>query len=254
MKAVIQRESLFDKGAYRYEPLTIDFAQISTTYYGQKYDYRVRSKYAPYAVATFTDSQDPALPRGNDLIPDELALRERFKVALDSHGAPLRSILKPPPSDSNPKPRAILPSDSPISMENILYTNNARNSWYTSKLPGREPVFRKFRATSQPFTAQTVLSASYGLMQVTIPTAVGVGYVSDGICRQPGNLFQETTNLDVGTEILGMKFSAVVTSSSFAHYADLRNIWSKALTNYNGGGTDYAPTVLSMSDKYFPVK
>jgi hypothetical protein len=263
VKAVIQGESTFSEAAYRYEPLSIDFRFVSTKYCETLAkpcsvdDVRILSQYGPYAVQTFADSLDPALKQGSGLMAAELALRERYSVTLDTDGNPLKVILHPPPRTS--KKRKISLADGPISMENILYTNNATSAvpggWYTpGSSSGYEVDFRTSRLSNKrlPFTAQTVLAASYGLMQVLYNTAIDEYYVTNGIGRQPSGLFDENTNLDLGTDVLALKYKGLGLSDQFDHVSDLRDAWRRALVRYNGGGS-YGPAILMLTGTYFPI-
>ena len=124
IKAQIGQESSFNPNAYRYEPLSIDFASVGLSP-AQLKDKRL----APWRLATSSDCAtipaDLAQGTSLDLRTQNATSRQRFKVQLDAQSAPLCSVVD---VDRGESTRNILPSDALISMENILYTNNSRNN------------------------------------------------------------------------------------------------------------------------------
>jgi len=190
LKAQIQKESNFREDAFRYEPLTSDFAEVSTTFLTESGDLRIQKPFAAYHVQTFADSEDAALPQGTGLKPVEIGLRNRFSVLTDASGNPIvdfNGVLGLASVNVEP----ITPVDPPISMENILIVNEQNNHWICSPSPVvcTDTIFDylDFRDANNPFTAQTVIAASFGLMQMMYTTAVrSRGYVdSAGVGLQP---------------------------------------------------------------------
>jgi hypothetical protein len=263
VKAVVRQEAsaAFDATSYRYEPLALDFRQFST---GP--DKRKNSTFANFIVQTVPDSLDSnGFAEGGEIDSTDRALRERLKVTLGSDGKPLAMMLQPAGRGANP--RNVLPSDSPIPMENILFTGNGYYNWYTSKVPSTvqdEMAYLAFRRHNhKPFTAQTVLAASFGLMQVTPGTASGYGYTTGGSVRQPSDLFDATTCIDIGSNVLAGVSQTLPVPSTFAHPGDLRKAWAEAVSFYQGakrsyviqnGPTDYGKSVIAFSDLYFPLQ
>jgi len=259
VKAVIQGESTFSETAYRYEPLAVDFFQISTNYCSSQGTCSVANlatlpQYLPYILAS-------SLATGGDgLTSVDKHLRTKYHVTLDANGRPLQTMLQPLPGANT---REISDGDGPITMENILFTNNGLSvvpgGWFTSG-NATEIAFVAERTRRHqrlnPFTAQTVVAASYGLMQVLFTTAVGYTYTTGNgaVGRAPDGLFDENANLDLGTTTLVKKYTRKpALPSQFAHVADLANAWCRALVRYNGGGT-YGPKILKLTDGYFPIE
>jgi hypothetical protein len=214
---------------------------------------RLSKKYLPYIL-------DSTLPTGgNGLNAVDLHLRNKYYVTLNSNGVPFRSMLGPVAGGNA---RTINDSDGPISMENILYTNNTRSrvvpgGWYKDN-NATERAFNSERIYHglSPFTAQTVVAASYGLMQVLYTTAVDATYTMNNgdVGRPPDGLFNENASLDLGTATLVNKYRLKPSmASQFTRVADLANAWCKTLVRYNGAPT-YGPSELITSDAYFPTK
>jgi len=257
VKAVIIKESSYLPKAYRYEPLSIDFAQVSTcgTSCGNGTNLRSKPAYSAYSLQTFADSLNQAMSQGSGINETDISLREHFQVVVDSNRRPLQVLLSPP--SSRQAKRVVELADPPISMENILYTNNSTQvggPWYSSgtSTAAREASYRKYRKTHTPFTAQTVLAASYGLMQATIPTAFADGYSANGSVRQPSDLFEPNINIDLGTDILATKYRSGSSTSQPRTMAELQRAWDTALVRYNGGSS-YGADVLKSTAKYFPI-
>jgi len=266
VKSVIGREaSGLEENAYRYEPLSIDYPMVSTKLCDTQRnpcnldDLRNTSQYDPYRVETSRhgDSVDGHLAAGTGLLPVEETLRERYSITADANEHPLDSLIVRIPKGTHR--RHILGSDGPISMENILYTN-LRQRWINVS-PLAEQDFRQQRSANalEPFTAQTVIAASYGMMQVLLTTAYDNHYrtATDDVVGQPSGLFDLTTNIDVGTAVLASKYTATGAAGSFAHFGDLSRTWCQALVRYNGAGASarqYGVSVFKASDTYYPLQ
>jgi hypothetical protein len=260
VKAVIQGESSFSETAYRYEPLAVDFAEVSTNWCATQMtcsagNLATLSAYLPYVL-------NSTLPSGGiDLTAVDKHLRDKYYVTLNSNDEPLTAMLQPLPGNTA---RHINDNDQPITMENILFTNNTRKSvvpggWYKSLNSGAVSAFlterKRAKNPLQAFTAQTVVAASYGLMQVLYVTAVGYTYTTaTGSGLPPEGLFDENTSLDLGTTTLVQKYTRkpAPLPLQFAHIADLANAWCRNLVRYNGGST-YGPNILALSNAYFPT-
>jgi hypothetical protein len=280
LKGDIQRETGFNPNAYRYEPLTVDFLQVSSRNGepGVPGDLRQDPALIPWRVQTSADDVDSAgLAQGsnlNDPNSPERALRERFLVSVSGVDVPLSGLI----SFVGPlqfQPRLITASDPAIEMENILLSNPRQNWICNAARTTCTPQFqayRDFRATNRPFTAQTSLAASYGLMQVLYTVAVLERSYIDGqnIGLRPTALWQPPTSIDLGTEHLAnlfrdwKNFSSFADSPQFSDASDLRNKIGIALALYNGVSrprratlteqnlTEYARDVLARSQNFSP--
>jgi hypothetical protein len=258
VKAVIDQEASrnFDELAYRYEPLGFDYRYFS---HGQ--NLRNDPRYMGYTVATIPDSLNGALVPGKDLTPTDIALRQQYYVTTDSHHHPLPALASIPPANSPARP--IEYSDGPIPMENILFTGTSNRhygkyNWLSKASPALVQSFDAFLRTKEPFTAQTVLAASYGLMQVAPVTGIDYGFTSGGVLRQPTDLLEGETSVDAGTNILAAKAMSLPLGEAFSTPGEMRLLWADALSFYNGASTTgtlpttYGTMVMTTSDKYFP--
>jgi hypothetical protein len=280
LKGDIQRETGFNPNAYRYEPLTVDFLQVSSRNGepGVPGDLRQDPALIPWRVQTSADDVDsPGLAQGsnlNDPNSPERALREQFLVSVSGTDVPLSGLVNlvgPLQLQS----RLITASDPAIEMENILLSNPRQNWICNAARTTCTPQFqayRVFRATHRPFTAQTSLAASYGLMQVLYTVAVLERSYTDGqgIGLQPAGLWQPPSSIDLGTEHLAnlfrewKNFSSLADSPQFSNMDDLRNKIGIALALYNGVSrprrvalteqnlTEYATDVLARSENFAP--
>lgn len=87
-----------------------------------------------------------------------------------------------------------------------------------------------FRADEKWAQYPDIFCSSIGLMQIMIPTAIEHGFVF----TYPGELFEPSTNLDIGCRILAR------------HLARTGGEWRTALLRYNGGGDpEYPDRVLA---------
>ena len=268
VKAHIDREARvipstgeYDPKSFRYEPLSLDFSFVS---FGK--DLRTDPRFAPYRLQTFPDFTDhAALSQGADLLAADIQPRQKYFVQLDSdnpNNPPLARVVS---ASDSPLSRRLNSNDSLITMENIFWTNDkqhARENWSTV-IGGRK---RKKRledyqaARKSPFVAQTVIASSYGLMQMTYPTAVDrFKYIDgNGIGLPPHLLFDVDTSIDVGTQDVSKAFkkrfpkSASKPDYSFQFFS-LWDEFGVALSAYNGNAR-YPAQVLSRVAMFPPIK
>lgn len=62
----------------------------------------------------------------------------------------------------------------------------------------RAVILTESSGNPNAFRSTSPRDTSYGLMQLTLPTALGLGFSGD-----PNNLFDPETNIDLGTKLLG---------------------------------------------------
>ncbi len=237
IKAQIGQESSFNPNAYRYEPLSIDFALVGLSP-AQLKDKRL----APWRLAASSDcAKIPAdLAQGTSLNlgTKSATSRSRFQIQLGANSAPLCHVTD---VDQGESTRNILPSDALISMENILYTSDSdsRNNWQRIN----RDTFNAFQGYQdnggKPFTAQTVISASYGLHQVLYTTAAQQqGFIdSTGAGSAPALLFDPGISLFLGSEYLAEKYQNrnQPEDLDFDSLHDLFFHYGPALRAYNAG-------------------
>lgn len=245
LKAQIQQESSFNPNAFRYEPLSVDFAQIvaptrtGTTPFG----FLSQTAFASWAlaesadctVAHITSQQGARL----DLASSDATARQRYSLAT---GRDAQALCRVTGANQVVTTRPINSSDTLPSMENVFYTNDGvAADWeaQAARNPARSDLrFYDYQDDHPPFTAQTVLASSYGLHQVMYATAVGEGYVDgQGVGLSPGNLFQPSVSLDLGTEYLAKKF-AKSDGSEQTDYTDANDFvfqFAPALRAFNAG-------------------
>ena len=246
LKAQIQQESGFNPNAYRYEPLSVDFAQITAPNRGGiAFGALRQAALAPWALATSNNCSTILQPQGAnlDLASDDATARQKYSLSLAPNGT--TTLCRLANAFQTRPTRPINASDTLPSMENVFYTNDnnaSPNNWEIiatkagSKTPQR---FYDYQVDFPPFTAQTVIAASYGLHQLLYPTAVREGYkAQNGIGLSPGNLFDPATSLDLGTEYLAQQFK-ISRTQELTDYQDVTEDtfqfqFAPALARYNG--------------------
>ncbi|HSP17598.1 MAG TPA: hypothetical protein VLV78_22830 [Thermoanaerobaculia bacterium] len=211
LKAQIAQESSFNPRSFRYEPLSVDFGHIAAPTRKGTVPFGVlrNPAFAPWALAqssncaTVTVAQGAKLKLGSA----DATAREKYKLAHDARGS---AICRVTSVADVINPNVITAADTLPSMENVLYTNDddSKSNWVqaASNKSTTAQRFFDYQVDHPPFTAQTVIAASYGLHQLLYETAVGMGFKDAGVGRPPGDLFDKTTSLDLGTEYLASKF------------------------------------------------
>ncbi len=212
VKAHVAQESGsgFNPKAYRYEPLSYDFGRINFTFVRgvrQPSNQLLDNRLAPWRFGVSGDCRRVTLPQGTSLDRKSLeaSKREGFDIQLNKAGVPLCQVSA---EDQGVSTRLIDSADALVSMQNIFFTNDSDNNWSSHSGVDFPRWFRDYvRHGNQPFTAQTTIAASYGLLQVMYPTAVQIeGFIDNakgGIGRPPSSLFSPTISLDLGTGYLG---------------------------------------------------
>lgn len=279
-----RREYVAD--SYRYEPLTVDFANFSTGFIRNplvQTNLRSDRRFEAFRLESFPDSEEEnGLPQGSGFaaLAEEdkdklLKLREKFNVLLVD-GQPLRDFLSPESTiTGNLVLRRAESSDPPISMENILTQNEEQQHWafgldqqgnFTIPLPSFRTYIRYRQIgdptrgipAGSPFTGQTVLAGSYGLMQMLYVTAVDLlGFTDDeDVGRPPSLLFRPTTVLDLGTEFVTQEFrsefSEPAQTPNFRDLDDFNQKMANSLQQYNPNMRGYGPNIIERSRSFFP--
>jgi len=258
LKAQIAQESGFHPDAYRYEPLSIDFAQITAPDDGSgPFGKMAQSAFASWALAQSGNCAAITTPQGNnlDLNSQDAVARQRYSLALAPNGQPLCRVTN---ANQVTAARPINPADSLPSMENVFYANDNDaniNDWERESLKANKQIstaqrFYDYQIDNPPFTAQTVIAASYGLHQLLYTTAVGMGYADqNGVGLLPRQLFDPTTSLDLGTEYLSKMFmkSDGLQENNYSDMPGLLAQFGPALRFYNSSVPRHnKPTVTSV--------
>jgi hypothetical protein len=235
IKAQIGQESRFDPNAYRYEALSIDYAAVGRSS-AQLKDTRL----APWRLATSRDCSHTVLAQGTslNLQTTNATSRSRFQIQLDGSSVPLCHVTA---TGQGASARNIAPADALVSMENILFTNDATG--YGSWMRINNSSFADFQTYQanggKPFTAQTVIAASYGLHQVLYTTATQqMGYTdANGEGLPPAGLLNPSISLFFGSEYLAEKYQYLrgPEDLDFDSLHDLFFRYGPALRAYNAG-------------------
>jgi hypothetical protein len=231
----------FSPTCYRYEPLTIDFARVS-----RKSDYRATSdKFVPFRFATAPDDTDETcdengtncvgLTQGTRTSQRDLGTRDYFENCIDIQY---------------------------VTVSCILLNYNSTQNWRTRK-SGKAAKNANLTLSqgSDDFTAQTSLSASFGLLQVTFKLAV-----QDPDLNWPNNpadLFDidpDTEQLQSASLNLGTTYIEKIVSkrTDFQNHfsvfkpSDLPLFFYKAWLTYNGA-VSYPGKVAARINNYLPV-
>ncbi len=272
LKAQIQQETDpdFDPNSYRYEPLTVDFVEVEGLLLDLRFEpYRLEAhvdcRFLPLVIVGF--QQGSKIPASNDSA--DVTPREKYQIQTDTKDQPICETVDQPRS---PFVRLLAPRDRHVSMENILITDRdregRRQNWTVTSTFRDYRRFRRNRG--QPFTAQTVLAGSYGLMQVLYTTAViDLNFTEGGVGRAPSRIFEVRTGLDLGTGYLRrmfrLTFPTLARNSTFVDFAELKRKMGVALEKYNRGLDpnppvdennlrDYATAILANSENFFPIR
>lgn len=121
-------------------------------------------------------------------------------------------------------------------------------NWFTNEPPPTEDDFN--------FVAQTLVTSSYGLMQIMYPTAVReMNYQKNGIGLDPLRLLIPSTNVDVGSGYLAKQYlsASKVQKTNIITFQNLDSYLGalmSAATLYNGGTRglkNYQPLMYSIS-------
>ena len=238
LKGQVRRESNFNPTAYRYEPLSVDLAYISS---GQ--NLRTTNPYALYRLAT-----RDGLAQGSDIVADDISPRSIYSI------------------ERNGTVRQINNADQFVSALEIYQHNDANQNW-SRVSPSRARAVQD-NSDILNFTAQTPLAASFGLLQILYSTAdrpMRWGGINGA--RNPSFLFDTEDNLaagggslELGSGYLRRVFSTAnptINSGNpvFTSRAAFEQAFERAFNVYNSGRTEgtYGPSVLNFSRGFSPV-
>ena len=248
IKAHIEQESRFNRMAYRYEPLSPFVGDLGAISRGR--DYRTQAPFQDYRLATAVDSLDAALAVGPSMSADDRDARAGLWIACAANGT---------------GGRLFAPGDTLISAAEVVRCNDrthTRMNWTANA--GAQGPSRVRQLTTDPFTAQTSLASSFGLMQImyTIAT-VDLSWAGDGNSRKnPSLLFDTVANHanQQGTVRLGSKidvrnFKRVVrrSGSNIPNAETLLLLFNDAWQLYNPGKAGYGALVASKVAPHTPV-
>lgn len=251
IKAHVERESFpkWNRSTFRYEPIGPTFGDLS--FVSRAANARVLQPYTAYRLATQQDSQNGALAQGSLLIPSDRDSRASLRTGCDSagnNGSPIGTGTTP----VNPSAWEIFRCND---------STGARMNW--SRAAGRFANSRAQRLRNDPFTAQTGLAASYGLLQIMYGRAVANKWQTSNGAQNPGLLFDGPGSVQSGegSLLLGARIIAQDVRQANrrkgvqmpGHPGGLLPLFLDAWQLYNPGETDYGATIALRSAAFNPV-
>jgi len=240
IKAQVGQESAFRPNAF---PLSIDWAEFNSS--GSA---TVSAALQPWLLGQSSDCSTISAPAGSNIVlssPDVTPRQGLYGVFINNNGNPLCRVMNIP---TNPVARGITSTDALLSMENILYTNDAcffnGCAFWTTINAGAFGRFANWQVDNPPFTGQTVVASSYGLHQLLYGTAVGMGYKNNGVGMSPHMLFDPFTSLDLGSRYLAITYqnNGGLEDVDFSDSKNFFFQFGPALRDFNG------PPSLSFDD------
>jgi hypothetical protein len=243
--AAQESTSRFDRTAYRYEPIGPFVGDLLAV--SRENDFRVAKPYDGYRLATAADSLDAALDQGALMIDADRDVRSLFFIGCKSDGT---------------GGRAILPADTLVSAWEIVRCNDARLRMNWQRVAGRAGAARVKALQDDPFTAQTGLAASFGLLQMTYVTAIDeMKWAGDDDQKKnPSLLFDTDENLArhggslyVGAEKVCRDFTNVTGATVIDTPALLLEKFSAAWQRYNRRKRTYAAEIVLKIPLFPPV-
>ena len=249
VKAHARKESYppFDRLSYRYEPIGQEWVSDLDAVSNRPPNLRDVEPFKFYRLATQKDAVNDALAQGHLLNNADRDVRSAYLIGCDAAGAGGSPIGK---VDKSPNPTAweiVRCSDTQLKI-----------NWASStptKAPGR---LRRIR--ENPFTAQTAIAASYGLLQMTFRRSIAKRLWPEGVTPHPSALLDTDANLAAGTGSLSLstKDSALVFLNLWGNgvpdspatlIARFRGVWY----NYNSGEDKYAEKVAALAVTFVPT-
>jgi hypothetical protein len=245
IKAHADKESTgrFNRLAYRYEPIGPYVGDLLAVSRGK--DLRTVAPYKDYRFETIQDSLDPALPFGSLVTLEDLNVSSGLVVGCNANGSGGHALT--------------LQDPLPTAWE-IFRCNDAVMNW-TVRARAAGPV-RARSLRTDPFTAQTSLASSYGLLQMTYVTAIDqMKWPGDSFgLRNPSALFDTFDNhlrdagsLSVGTQKVLKDLKNVVDVSRIDTYQKLLDAFVRAWGRYNPGEAGYGQSVAGRVPQYHPT-
>jgi hypothetical protein len=233
----------FDRLAYRYEPIgpwVGDLLAVS-----RSANLRTASPYGDYRLATEADSSDQALDAGALMSADDRDVRNGLTVEC---------------ADNRTGGRTLTADDSLVSAWEIFRCNDRRMNW--SKVAGKAGPSRAKALEDDPFTAQTGLASSFGILQITYVTAIqDMKWAGDKDgARNPSLLLDSVENharkagsLDVGTKKVVKDLKNAADASGIDTFDKLLEDFVKAWNRYNAGEKGYGDSVAQKVPLYPPI-
>jgi hypothetical protein len=242
IKAHADKESTgrFNRLAYRYEPIGPYVGDLLAVSRGK--NLRTVAPYKDYRFETIQDSLDPALPFGSLVALEDLNARNGLMVGCNANGSgghPLTQL--------DPLPTAW----------EIFRCNDAVMNWTVRARAAGPARARSLR--TDPFTAQTSLASSYGLLQMTYVTAIDqMKWTGDSFgLKNPSALFdtfdnhlREAGSLSVGTRKVLKDLKNAVDVSRIDTYQALLDAFVRAWGRYNPGEAGYGQSVAGRVPQY----
>jgi hypothetical protein len=245
VKAHIEQESRFDRKAFRYEPLSRWVGDLGAISRGN--NYRTQTPFQDYRLATAADTVNGILAQGLFMLNDDRDARTGLNIGCAANGT---------------GGRPILPTDSLISATDIVRCNDARMHWVANA--GAQGPSRARQLQTDPFTAQTALASSFGLMQVMYTIAViDLNWSGNASSRKnPSFLFDTSANhaqqlgsVRLGSQIDVRNFNRTLRrAGGNIPTADvLLLLFNDAWQLYNPGKPGYGALVASKVPQHVPV-
>jgi len=185
IKGQVEHESggMFNPSAYRYEPITNDMKLIQPKISDTTKGYFLKEQYDSKRYGKYLFRPKDRLSTNLDLID----LRSLYKVQIGA-GTP-RSV--PIDYETTVKKN----SYTPLYVRDLLVYNPKQN-W------GKAENYNYYYNRSGDKIAQTIISSSYGLMQIMYTTALDMGYTKSGEGKDPALLLDPETNITLATKYL----------------------------------------------------
>jgi hypothetical protein len=179
----VSKESGGNRMAYRYEPIGPTFGDLE--YISRGETMRAQPPFEDYRLEFVADtaSQIPFLQGEKTNIAD-INPRASLRINCAANG-----------TGGNPIGTDIDHITNPLAWE-IFRCNDAQQNW--TRKAGKKATDRKKKLQNDPFTAQTTLAASYGLMQMMFGLAVEMDWRADDQTQNPSKLFDPPGAVDRG--------------------------------------------------------
>lgn len=249
IKAHGRKESFpaFNRLSYRYEPIGEPWVSDLDAVSNRPSNLRDAEPFKHYRLATQQDAVNAPLQKGGLLSNDDRDVRKDYLIGCDAAGAGGQRIGE---GERSPNPTA---------WEIVRCTDTQRKiNWAVSAKENATERLRRIR--ENPFTAQTAIAASYGLLQMTFRRSIANELWPADVTPHPSALLDTDANLAVGAgslrlstrdsarEFVGLWGPGVPDSPS-ALLARFRGVWFK----YNSKEKQYAEKVAAFAAEYMPA-
>jgi hypothetical protein len=241
-----ESEPMSNRESYRYEPFGGDTSDLTAI--SREENLRVKLPNARFRLATEKDTLNDALLEGTHLTAADRDVRNVLRIGCNPDGT---------------GGRFMRPEDSKISVWEIFRCSEKQLRMNWEEAAEEDGPASVKAIENDPFTAQTSLAASYGLLQVTHIVAIEKAWRTADGAQNPSLLFDTDSNLKrgggslsvgtlkvvnvVGTKLAGGK--ATPPTSADALLALFKNGWDR----YNRGEEKYEDAVAGFVPLYTPV-